>query len=337
MLMMWLHLACGSVQPQQSHRSLTQSELSTKTVLTQDDWSIPKTGMVPHMHKNDKRLMEAERLFQTEQGMAAAEILLAIIQEDPKFVAAHSLLSAVFIQLGDVDQATTAAEKVVDLAPSAWSHCNLGTVYILSESFDLAKIQFEIALSLNPKYFLALRNLGSIAYQEKEYESAERYFRQFIRIEPEDTYAYVAYGQVLAEQGKLDAAKEVYLYRLQELNWDDDAHRNTPSGVTLDLPLALAEVYRRQGYVEESLRWFKITIEWSWTFKGYWTSETSYADQAYKRMVEVLMSLPLLERRTHVGEIQLWFEQTLNTIPVMSQEKEKEQFERWIQVVDVGP
>ena len=45
---------------------------------------------------------------------------------------------------------------------------------------------------------------------------------------------------------KLDAAIEVYLYRLQELEWDDESQK-TPSGLTLDLPLALAEVYRRQG------------------------------------------------------------------------------------------
>lgn len=336
MLLMGLLFACGDVDTT-PHQSLTQSEVSTKTVRTQDDWSIPKTGMVPHMHQEDDRLIEAERLFQTDQGMAAAKILLRMIQEDPKFVAAHSLLSAVLIQLGDVTQATAAAEKVVELAPSAWSHCNLGTVYILSDSFELAKIQFETALRLNPKYFLALRNLGSIAYQEKEYAAAEKYFRQFIRIEPEDTYSYVAYGQVLAEQGKLEAAKEVYLYRLQELEWDEEGHRNTPSGITLDLPLALAEVYRRQGYVDESLRWFLQTIEWSWVFKGYWTSETSYADQAYKRLVEVLMSLPMPQRVVQVEQIHVWFDQKINTIPMMSQDNEQEQFDRWIQVVDVGP
>ena len=273
-----------------------------------DNWSVPRTGLVPNHHE-DERLLEAERLFQDDKGMQAAELLLKTIKEEPDFVAAHSLLSAVLIQLGDVTQATIAAEKVVELAPSAWSHCNLGTVYTLAESFDSAKIQFETALKLNPKYFLALRNLGSIAYQAKEYEAAEVYFRQFIRIEPEDTYSYVAYGQVLAEQGKLESAKEVYLYRLQELEWDDESQKITPSGLTLDLPLALAEVYRRQGYIDESLRWFMQTIEWSWSYKGHWTSEVSYADQAYKRLAKMVMDVAYIERRAHIAELQEWFQQ----------------------------
>ena len=335
MLLVWLGLACGGGDTElpRSTQTLTRDEIRTKTVRTPDDWSVPKTGLVPKMNHEDERLLEAERLFQDDQGMAAAKLLLDTISEEPNFVAAHSLLSAVLIQLGDVSQATIAAEKVVELAPSAWSHCNLGTVYILAESFDLAKLQFEIALKLNPKYFLALRNLGSIAYQAKEYAAAESYFRQFIRIEPEDTYSYVAYGQVLAEQGKLEDAKAVYLYRLQELEWDEEAQRRTPSGLTLDLPLALAEVYRRQGYIDEALRWFMQTIEWSWLYKGHWTSEVSYADQAYKRLVDVLMSLPMAERRVHLTVIQEWFQQKRSTI----RQNEQEQFVQWLQTVDEGP
>jgi len=338
MLLLILWFACGGSEPARStQKSLTTDEVNEKMVRMLDNWSVPKTGLVPKMNHDDERLLEAERLFQDDQGMDAAKLLLDTITEEPDFVAAHSLLSAVLIQLGDVTQATIAAEKVVELAPSAWSHCNLGAVYILAESFDAAKDQFETALKINPKYFLALRNLGSIAYQEKEYAAAEMYFRQFIRIEPEDTYSYVAYGQVLAEQGKFEAAKEVYLYRLQELEWDDESQRRTPSGLTLDLPLALAEVYRRQGYTDESLRWFMQTIEWSWRYKGHWTSEVSYADQAYKRLVEVLMSLPTIERQTYSERLQEWFQEKRSTIPVMSQGQEEDHFNRWLQTVDVGP
>ena len=105
----------------------------------------------------------------------------------------------------------------------------------------------------------------------------------------------------------------------------------------LDLPLALAEVYRRQGYIEEALRWFLQTIEWSWNYNGHWTSEVAYADQAYKRLVEVLMSLPKSERRRHFTNIEEWFQQNQSSIPVMSKGLEEQRFIQWLQAVDVGP
>ena len=55
-----------------------------------------------------------------------------------------------------------------------------------------------------------------------------------MRIEPNDTYGYVSYGQILVEQGKLELAKEVYQYRLKELSLMSEAFKQTPSGLTLD-------------------------------------------------------------------------------------------------------
>ncbi len=334
--LLWL-LACqleSTTSQTTIHRTqLTVEQVDELTVRMRDDWTIPKTTLLPQVEHSNPVVLEAERLFQASQGMEAAKMLLELIERDPELVSAHSLLSAVMTQLGDLEQATAAAQKVVELSPSAWSYCNLGTIYVLAASFEEGKRAFERALKLDAKYFLALRNLASIAYQEKRYADAEAYFRQFIRIDPEDTYSYVAYGQVLAEQGKLDAAKEVYLYRLQELEWDGESRRRTPSGLTLDLPLALAEVYKRQGQYEEAIRWFLQTIEWSWVYEGYWTSEESYADQAYTRLIKLIQSLPGEQRQQRVTELMTWFEGKQQTIPVLKQDVEREKFTQWIQVL----
>lgn len=337
----WLSLmiACGENERTAELEPLSQREVLAKTVRTPDDWVVPKTSLIPEVEHEDPRLIEAERLFQNEEGLKAAELLLSVVQKEPDLVAAHSLLSAVLIQLGDVVQATTAATKVVDLAPSAWSYCNLGTVYILREEFEFAKEAFHKALDINPKYFLAYRNLGSLAYQNQEYAEAEEYFQQFIRLDPEDTYSYVAYGQVLAEQGKFDAAIEVYLYRLQELEWDEESVKRTPSGLTLDLPLALAEVYRRQGKTDQAIEWFLQTIEWSWVYKGHWTSETSYANKSYQRLAKLLNALPQYERNSRLIKIEAWFSIKRTLIPTMEQEIEEGRYAEWLQsvAVDVGP
>ena len=49
-----------------------------------------------------------------------------------------------------------------------------------------------------------------------------------MQIEPNDTYGYVSYGQILVEQGKLRLAKEVYQYRLKELSLMSEAFKQTP-------------------------------------------------------------------------------------------------------------
>lgn len=340
---LWLSvlLACGESDRRSKPKlePLSPREVQAKTVRTPDDWVVPKTSLIPEIEHEDPRLIEAERLFQNEEGLKAADVLVSVIQKEPEFVAAHSLLSAVLIQLGDTSQATVAAKKVVELAPSAWSYCNLGTVYILTEEFELAKEAFHKALDINPKYFLAYRNLGSLAYQNTEYTEAERYFQQFIRLDPEDTYSYVAYGQVLAEQGKFDAAIDVYLYRLQELEWDEESVKRTPSGFTLDLPLALAEVYRRQGKTEKAIEWFLQTIEWSWVYKGHWTSETSYANKSYQRLATLMQTLPEYSKRNHLIEIEAWFAANQSLIPVLDQEIEQGRYSEWYQSVTgvVGP
>ena len=234
-------LACGE-EESGTTTNVTMVDIRERTTVMDESWIYPHTTVVPVVSQDEARLQEAEALAKSGNNMAAAQLLVAILKEQPDLLVAHSLLSSILVRLGDVEQAIEAGIKVVELQPSAWSYSNLGTLYILNEDFEAAKMSFEQSLALDSKYFLALRNLGSIAYQAKDYAAAEMYFQQFIRIEPNDTYGYVSYGQILVEQGKLEAAKEVYQYRLKEISLASEAFKRTPSGLTLDLPLALAEV-----------------------------------------------------------------------------------------------
>ncbi len=241
---------------------------------------------------SDPRWIEADKLFQDGLFLEAAERLLVLIDEEPDNVAAHSLLSSVFIQLGDLNQALVAGQRVVELKPTAWSYTNLGSLYILKSDFEPAKMQFLEAIKLDSKFYLALRNLGSVAYQEKNYVEAEGYFRQLIRVEPKDSYSYIALGQVLVDQGKLLAAKEVYQYRLQELEWYTQNDVRSASGFSLDLPLALAEVHRRLGETSEALRWLNRNLVLSQQYGGIFTSAIEYEDKTYDRLVEIWKTMP---------------------------------------------
>lgn len=325
-------LACGQ-EESTSTTTVTMVEILEKTTVMDESWIYPHTTVVPVISQDEPILQEAEQLANSGNNMAAAQLLVSILKERPDLVAAHSLLSSILVRLGDVEQAIEAAIKVVELRPSAWSYSNLGTLYILNEDFEAAKMSFEQSLLLDPKYFLALRNLGSIAYQTKDYEAAEDYFQQFIRIEPNDSYGYVSYGQILVEQGKLEAAKEVYQYRLKELSLTAEAFKRTPSGLILDLPLALAEVHRRLGKEDLTLQWLKQGIAWSWEYDGHWTKSEIYEDKAYERLLQLMVSHSIVEQKAMTLELQEW---CMVAAQEIEQPERCEKMHNWLSTLDTA-
>ena len=300
----WVYLLACEQDNGSASTTVTMVDIRERTKIMDESWVYPQTTVMPAIDQDEPQLQEAEALANSGNNMAAAQLLLTILKDRPDFVTAHSLISSIFARLGDIEQAIEAGIKVVELQPSAWSYSNLGTLYTLNENFESAKISFEQALALDPKYFLALRNLGSIAYQAKDYDAAEDYFEQFMRIEPNDTYGYVSYGQILVEQGKLELAKEVYQYRLKELSLMSEAFKQTPSGLTLDLPLALAEVHRRLGEEEQSIHWLKQGIEWSWQYQGHWAKTEVYESKAYERLLQQISIQPIVEQNAIKLELE---------------------------------
>ena len=327
-------LACLTQTPESPAPVLVNYNLTEKTLMMDERRQYPHTTVMPTLDYSDERWVEADMMFQEGNYLATAQSLLSLLREQPNHVAAHSLLSSTFIQLGDIDQALSAAQKVVEIHPSAWSYSNLGSLYILLNDFKMARTTFLTALEQDPKFYLALRNLGSIAYQEKDYVSAEKYFRDFIRLDPEDSYSYLALGQVLADQGKVQQAKEVYQYRLQELEWDEEPYRKTSSGVSLDLPLALAEAHRRLGETSEALYWLKQSLIYSQRYDGYYASSEVYEDRTYERLMELLSTLSTEPRDAEIADLRSWCSGGSHSMEAMVERSESghcEQLESWIQ------
>jgi len=299
--MIWFFLACA--QPESELSTEPQSVLSLQSKILDigtTEWNYPASTMVPIYNEGNPQFQQAQELFSTKEYKQAAEQLLLVLKEDPKHIGAHSLLSSTFINLGDLQQAEQAARKVLELYPSSLAYSNMATVLLAAERHDEAQSYFEKALVLDGKSFLALRNLASISYRSGNLKLSEEYLHRLLRLEPNDSYIYISLGQVLAEQGRIKEAEEIYRYRLQELEFVDDGTKRTASGLSLELPLALGEVLRRQQKWDEALRWFEQTIEWSKVYPASWTLPEVYAIQAMFRMAKVYKQQGNLEQAKEV-------------------------------------
>jgi tetratricopeptide (TPR) repeat protein len=63
--------------------------------------------------------------------------------------------------------------------------------------YNLARVQFQKCIDLNPTFHTALIGMANIAYNEYLYDKAEHYLRQAIVIEPNDNQAVIMMGNVM--------------------------------------------------------------------------------------------------------------------------------------------
>jgi len=101
---------------------------------------------------------------------------------------------------------------------------------------------YQAILAMRPNHAPALINLGTIYYNQREYEHAEQHYRQATVADPEYALAFFDLGNVLDEMQRLVEATESYQKAVALVPQYADAHYN----------LALA--YERQGQRRRALR-----------------------------------------------------------------------------------
>jgi tetratricopeptide (TPR) repeat protein len=85
---------------------------------------------------------------------------------------------------------------------------------------------YQKVLKLDPDYAPAHINLGTLYYNQSEYEQAEAYYRKAIEADPRYALAYFDLGNVLDETQRVDEAIAAYKAALQLAPTYADAHYN---------------------------------------------------------------------------------------------------------------
>jgi hypothetical protein len=110
------------------------------------------------------------------------------------------------------------------------------------ETLPEAAELYESILKKQPDHAAAAINLGTIRYNERSYEAAERLYRLATETDPEYALAFFDLGNVLDEMQQMDEAIVAYRRAIKLVPQYADAHYN----------LALA--YERQGERRKALR-----------------------------------------------------------------------------------
>ena len=141
------------------------------------------------------------------------------------------------LALPDVNAAITHLERAVEIAPqysAAWNH--LGTIAYQQRRYPDAEKYFRKALNADPQSYEALVNLGGVLLNLGEYDEALDYNRHAVLRRPDDALANSQLGMSYLAKEKLESAKR-YLTIAKTL---DPAHFSHPQ-------LLLAEIDMRQN------------------------------------------------------------------------------------------
>jgi len=137
----------------------------------------------------------------------------------------------------NVEAATSDLQEAVRIAPQfsdAWN--NLGTIAYQSRQFDRAETCFREALKQDPRSFEALVNLGGVLVTVHKVDEAWEYNAYAVMARPNDALANAQMGQTYFLADNYELALK-YLERARQI---DPAHFSHPQ-------LFLAEIHLRQG------------------------------------------------------------------------------------------
>lgn len=161
-------------------------------------------------------------------------------------------LGLVYMAKGKIDMAIDCFKKAVEIKPDYTPAKNsLGAAYLAQKRWNDAISCFkeitEDLLYVTPHY--PLSNLGWAYYNKKEYDLAEKYYKDALKIEPKFAIALNGLGKTYLATGRISEAIAAF----------EKAVKNSPNSA--ELYLDLADAYRLSREYKKALNAYNKVIE----------------------------------------------------------------------------
>lgn len=157
---------------------------------------------------------------------AAEPIYRSILAKNSADVEANSLLGALLLQVGRLDDASVYLQRALFKQPTHYiAHNNLGHIYHDLGKHEEAEAEYRRALEINPNFVQAWNNLGCLLREQKKFSEAAEAFAQLQSIAPDYAPAYYNLGLIARQQREFDRAIECFSHALKIDGNYGDAHK----------------------------------------------------------------------------------------------------------------
>ena len=159
----------------------------------------------------DKNREKAARALRQGEFEAAEKIYRALVERDPKDVAARLGLSFALLKQRNLRDAYDHAARVLSIDPtSARAHALLGSTLLASGDFRLSIEEFRTALAFKEDEALAIAGLSMINFYENRAGIALAGLRRAIYLEPEEPDYIFSFAQAAARSERYREAADAY-------------------------------------------------------------------------------------------------------------------------------
>lgn len=113
----------------------------------------------------------------------------------------------------------------------ARAHNDLGSVYFQQRNFEVALEEFTVATKIDPSFGLAYNGLGLVHSAIGQDALAEKNFKQAIQIEPNNSESHNNYGSFLCSRGRVDESIKEFLAAVKNPLYATPAMAYTNAGI----------------------------------------------------------------------------------------------------------
>lgn len=187
----------------------------------------------------------------------AAQSFQAILGDDPLNLLAHFNLGACYFKLGQLDDAAkefnatlivVSGNEAADAQVAVPAEELLGQIWIKKGDYQRAEAQFMHLLTIEPRNYTTLFNLGWLASADHRPADAVKYIEAARDVEPNSPEVHNALGSLYLRQGNLARAESEFL----------DAVKLAPKYAEAEYNLGL--VYERENKKSEAARAFSRSV-----------------------------------------------------------------------------